>query len=74
MTAAERRNELISILVTQLRDEYGAYVSLEQDRGKVTAIGLAVPFYNRERAFPLFNILKMYVAPAYKRRRRKKKK
>ena len=74
MTAAERKKAVISILVTQLRDEYDAYVSLEHYRGKVTAIGLAVPFYNREKAFPLFNILKMYVAPAYTHRRRKKKK
>lgn len=75
MTPTQRKKELVSILITQLRDEYDAYVHIEQNfMGEFTAIGLAVPFSERERALPLFNILKMYIAPSYRKRRRRKNK
>lgn len=72
MTPTQRKQMLISILVTQLRDEHNAFVDFESNyRGEITALALAVPYQNRAGALPLFHILKMYLAPAYKKRRKK---
>lgn len=73
MTPMQRKKELVSILVCQLRDECDAFVSIEHGiMGEVSAIGLAVPCSEREKAYPLFHILKMYFAPSYRKRRRRK--
>ncbi len=72
MKAAEkRRRMLVEVLVNQLREDYHAFVSIQCDfNGNVQSLELAVPLAYRDEAFPLFIILRNYLAPAYRKRRK----
>jgi len=72
MKAVERRLRLVGILVNQLREEYNADISFKLDlEGNVTLLRCGVPTEFCEEALPLFLILRNYLRPAYRKRRRK---
>ena len=72
MKAAERRLRLVGILVNQLREDYNADISFKLDlEGNVILLRCGVPTEFCEEALPLFLILRNYLRPAYRKRRRK---
>lgn len=72
MKAVERRLRLVGILVNQLREDYDADISIKLDLdGNVILLRCGVPEEFCEEALPLFLILRNYLRPAYRKRRRK---
>lgn len=72
MKSLERKQALVSILVNQLRDEYFADIEFMYDNdGRITGLTFGVPYHLRFKAMPLYFILKSYLRPSARRRRKK---